>query len=148
MMHKTQAALKQYTHSTQGFWSSIPGQATNKKLSVDRICTGNTFNFFCNWRILGPSSSHNMQTNTHAKVNHTAYTQDSTHMAPFSHDTSTTRSSQSMNWVLSHSRMFYKETYTHINKQCTLLYIALSFCLLASISYNQKRIGITLAVYI
>lgn len=55
------------THSTQGFWSGIPGQATNKKLSMDRICTGNTSNFFCNWGILGASLCLNMQTNTHAQ---------------------------------------------------------------------------------
>jgi hypothetical protein len=58
---------QQCTHSTQGFWGGVPGQATDKKLSMDRICTGKTFNFFCNWRILGPSLCLNMQANTHAQ---------------------------------------------------------------------------------
>lgn len=62
-MQKT-ISSQQCTHSTQGFWTGIPGQATNKKLSMDRICTGNTSNFFCNWRILGASLCLNMQTNT------------------------------------------------------------------------------------
>ena len=57
---------QQCTHSTQGFWGSIPGQATNKKLSMNRICTRDTFNFVCNWRILGTSLCLNMQANTHA----------------------------------------------------------------------------------
>lgn len=55
---------QQCTHSTQGFWGGIPGQATNKKLSMNRICTCNAFYFFCNWRKLGPSLCLNMQTNT------------------------------------------------------------------------------------
>lgn len=46
---------EQCTHSTQGIWGGIPSQPTNKKLSMNRICTSNTLNFFCNWRILGTS---------------------------------------------------------------------------------------------
>lgn len=57
---------QQCTHITQSFRSGIPGQATNKKLSMDRICTGNTLNLVCNWRILGTSLCLNMQANTHA----------------------------------------------------------------------------------
>lgn len=81
---QTTISSQQNTHSTQGFWCCIPGQATNKKLSVDRVRACDTSNFFSNRRILGPTSCHNMQTSTHAQHQFTQHTcREQQHMAPF-----------------------------------------------------------------